>query len=146
MESLASGNSAEYAEFAVLKMVNAIAAFVDSNHKRLDDVYRWEFRVETVPFGLQVPNGTSRAKTIALKKILHERWLVSDFQDKQRIIQWFISEWGGIRTNDRQTIAAYADASPQDLIDRGVTGIASWSKALCIYDPERYAIFDARVA
>jgi hypothetical protein len=129
-----------------MQAADTIIAFVKLNHERLDDVYTWEFSEDATPFDLHLPGGTNRARTIALKKILHERWLVSNFQDKEKIIRWFISEWGGIKTNSAKTITAYANASPQELISRGTIGVASWSKALCIYDPEQYAIFDARVA
>ena len=37
-------------------------------------------------------------------------------------------------------------ATDDELVGRGISGIASWSKLLAIRDPERFAIFDARVA
>ena len=45
-----------------------------------------------------------------------------------------------------ETIRRYACYSPTRLIRRGVVGIASWSKALVLHEPSKYAVYDARVA
>ncbi len=40
----------------------------------------------------------------------------------------------------------YMYENPSDFIRQGKIGIPSWSKALVIHDPYKYAIFDARVS
>ena len=40
----------------------------------------------------------------------------------------------------------YSKLSASQLIKNGKKGIASWSKAIVVHDPNEYAIFDARVA
>ena len=56
-----------------------------------------------------------------------------------------MSNWGGVRANRDATLAAYAASSDEELLRRGVVGVASWSKILVIRKPERYVIHDARV-
>ena len=40
----------------------------------------------------------------------------------------------------------YSKLSATQLIKNGKKGIASWSKAIVVHNPDEYAIFDARVA
>jgi hypothetical protein len=40
----------------------------------------------------------------------------------------------------------YRSFLAEELIEKGVKGIASWSKALVVHDYTKYAIFDARVS
>ena len=53
---------------------------------------------------------------------------------------------GGVKANSKDTLRKYTETSPEQLIIKGSKGIASWSKALTVIDPARYAIYDARVA
>ena len=53
---------------------------------------------------------------------------------------------GGIYTNRADSMQTYMTESDINLISNGRRGIASWSKALVIHNPEKYAIFDARVS
>jgi hypothetical protein len=46
-----------------------------------------------------------------------------------------------------ETVAQYAQQSPEKLIaQRIVCAIASWSAIESIHDPDKYAIYDSRVA
>ena len=40
----------------------------------------------------------------------------------------------------------YATLTASELIKKGKKGIASWSKAIVVHNPNEYAIFDARVS
>jgi len=62
------------------------------------------------------------------------------------LITYYIKTWGGIKGNKENSLNEYTTQSAERLIQKGTKGIASWSKAICIHDPQKYAIFDARVS
>lgn len=70
----------------------------------------------------------------------------ADAACRANLEHYYIHVWGGMRTNQPKTLEAYHRASAEENIARGKAGIASSSKALCVRDPFKYAIFDARVA
>lgn len=85
------------------------------------------------------------ARNVDLKHRLHQVW--RDHRDRRSCLErYYIVDWGGVRGNRPGTLDAYYGACADENIARGRTGIASWSKALCVRDPLQFAIFDARVA
>jgi hypothetical protein len=54
-------------------------------------------------------------------------------------------KWGGI-TRGLDEVPSMANETPQQLITRGLTRVATWSKILTLHDPAHYLIYDARVA
>ncbi|MCY7320789.1 MAG: hypothetical protein LH660_03050 [Phormidesmis sp. CAN_BIN36] len=123
---------------------NLTASNIDENN----DWYSWrEINEEDLPNGIGLPQGNQYVKNIALKKALHEKWKNTiDHEEKKLVIKYYISTWGGIHGNSSDTIERYSRSGSDELINLGSNGIASWSKALCVHDPKRYAIFDARVS
>lgn len=81
-----------------------------------------------------------------LKEQLHLGWREADAARRARLEHYYIHVWGGVRTNRPEKLQAYHRVSAEENIARGKAGIASWSKALCVRDPFKFAIFDARVA
>jgi hypothetical protein len=57
-----------------------------------------------------------------------------------------VQTWGGIRGGNDETIRQMSQESPEQLIGRGTTRVASWSKILALHDPCKFFIYDARVA
>ncbi|WP_262032004.1 hypothetical protein [Microvirga sp. Mcv34] len=57
-----------------------------------------------------------------------------------------MAKWGGVPSNKEETIRTYIGQSEDELAGRGAGGVATWSKILVLRNPDRYAIFDARVA
>lgn len=111
--------------------------------------YNWREINETkLPNGIKLPIGNQYVKNIALKKSLNEKWeKASNHEEKNEIIEYYISTWGGIRTNSAESIRNYSIHSASQLITMNeIRGIASWSKAIVIHNPNQYAIFDARVS
>lgn len=84
--------------------------------------------------------------TVQLKRHLHGRWSLSDHAEKLRLANWVISDWGGITANHPTTIERHLHLVEDDEPEKPWNGIASYSKVLAIADPERYAVFDCRVA
>ena len=124
---------------------DAVAMYVKEVIKEGDEWYTWKIP-KKLPEGITVSGESEHEKNLNLKTKLHEYFVKSCDEDKIEISNWYISEWGGIRNNKKANIRAYACCNPEKLIGKGKTGIASWSKALCIKPPSEYAIYDARVA
>jgi hypothetical protein len=132
-----------------MSLKESITTLSKNTLDRNNDWYSWKKINEKFlesKFGITLPSGNQYTKNIALKKRLHEKWMKADKNEKIQVIKYYISTWGGIHRNSREKIDFYSDSNPKTLIDKGSDGVASWSKALCIYDPKKYAIFDARVS
>jgi hypothetical protein len=118
-----------------------------AEHIDTDNIwYDYDFDTSAIPVRLTISGGTSYHRNVELKYGLHKHWKAGDDSAKEKVIRWFICDWGGIRGHKEETMKCYANSDPKDLISRGKCGVASWSKALSIYNPDRYAIFDARVS
>ena len=118
--------------------------------KNLDDTnewYTWKINEWNFPVKIDLPEGNQYLRNMALKKALHEAWKNETNKEKRgAIIKYYIKDWGGIARNSEELMAKYMYSTPETLIEFGKNGIASWSKALVIHDPDKYAIFDARVS
>ncbi len=125
-------------------------AIVDFSHQHianLEQSYTWEINSEHLPVDLSLSGKNIYEQNISLRHQLHHAFLATtDFEEKYKIIRWYIYHWGGVKANSNNTLAEYSQSPPETLILKGADGIASWSKALSIIDPVRYAIYDARVA
>jgi len=108
--------------------------------------YRWPIIKDRLPEGITLPNGSLYYQNVSLKLQLNERWKNANDQEKLALVDYYIAEWGGIRNNKPEKIRSYALQSPDQLIALGKSGVASWSKALCIRDPNEYPIYDAHVS
>ena len=118
--------------------------FIDSEN----DWYSWrEINEDKLPNGIELPLGNQYNKNLVLKQELNNKWKNSEtHEEKLELIKYYIATWGGIHTNSKESMNEYAILSARELIKKGKKGIASWSKAIVIHDPNKYAIFDARVA
>ena len=125
-------------------------AIVDFSHQHianLEQSYTWEINSEHLPVDLSLSGKNIYEQNISLRHQLHHAFLATaDFEEKYKIIRWYIYHRGGVKANSNNTLAEYSQSPPETLILKGADGIASWSKALSIIDPVRYAIYDARVA
>lgn len=125
----------------------AVRQYVAAHIGTLERDYRWTFSLEQLPIEMILLNEDSWLnKNICLRQALHDQWRISTEEKQLKIISWYIAEWGGVTSNSPTTLALYASATPENLIARQTKGIASWSKALSVRDPIRFAIFDARVS
>jgi hypothetical protein len=131
-----------------MKIVEAINHLASTHLDCTNDWYGWREIDETnLPSGIVLPPGNQYRKNEALKIELSKKMTNTDCQaTRSALINYYISTWGGISGNLDETMEVYGLASPDNLISRGSRGIASWSKALCIHNPNKYAIFDARVS
>lgn len=127
-----------------MNLAQAISAFARPL-LRSTDWYDWRIP-DTLPRGILVNPGSSYQRNIDLKHALHAAWIKGDEARRYELACFYVRDWGGIRRNSSEKLRGYAAAFPCELISNGYDGVATWSKILCIQDPNRYAIFDARVS
>lgn len=125
-------------------MHNTVIRYVADNIDSLPVVYDWSFNEDAVPLGIKAPGKNWLEKNLALKTALHEVWLNGSDNDRKKACDWYIQTWGGIRRNTDGNLRLYGTGSEENILARGVRGMASWSKALTIRNPNRFAIADAR--
>lgn len=131
-----------------MSLKSAIIELGNDLFDETNDWYNWRKINETlIPQEIKLPAGNQYKKNITLKVKLHDKWkLETDLSKKGELIEYYIKTWGGIRGNKPFAIEEYRSLLAEELIEKGVKGIASWSKALVIQDYNKYAIFDARVS
>lgn len=133
----------------------SIEKYIKANISGLESDYRWSMPSD-IPanFGVKIDASRSLAgQAFQLRHQLADRLRESPLSAEQ-IVPWYISSWGGVRGNSAETLREYVSLVRKVLAGedigawvraRGMKGIASWSKALSLSDPSRYAILDARV-
>jgi len=125
----------------------AIHSFCAENIGTENNWYSWKPINETLlPQGIAIPAGNEYERNIALKNALSAAYKTAGRSRKIELTNYYIAIWGGVRANDVSTITSYSLSDEAALTQLGSSGIASWSKALCIRDPNNYCIFDARVS
>ena len=126
---------------------DAILALTNQKVDDDNDWYCWnDINPAKLPKGVTLPAGNAFARNVVLKRELHRLWNASQEDDQLELAKYYVAVWGGVKRNSADTLRKYVTASQDDVIANGVKGVASWSKVLCIRDPEAYAIFDARVS
>jgi len=93
------------------------------------------------------------SSALELRRTIRSRLLMSDAVSKFKILNWIVSDWGGIRKGEAQ-VAVWA--SELDLMSNleissfvaklGTDRISSWSKILAFFDHENHAIYDSRTS
>lgn len=81
-----------------------------------------------------------------LKLIFYNLWKEANEESKVTLAKEVIDKWGGIRRNNPGTIESYVEWIHSGTESWPLKGVASYSKILAIFNPEKYAIYDARVA
>jgi hypothetical protein len=125
---------------------DAVARHHAEIRSRLDALYRWP--IPSLDIGIPCKQGEDSLMhaNMRLKRTLNTAWRDGHESRRYEIANWYVARWGGVRKNKPETLSGYVSAPEADLLDRGTAGIATWTKVLVVRDPERYAIFDARVA
>jgi hypothetical protein len=133
-----------------MKLFEIIRKHLESGTFSRDD-YDWEINHSTLPQGIQVKGNTSFEENVDLKYRLYDAWQnalkAGRNNDLFTLAKYYVSTWGGVRRNSQSTLEKYINEEPSELIlDQRAKGVASWSKVLCIRNPDKYPIFDARVS
>ncbi|MGV7929385.1 MAG: hypothetical protein AB2L13_10845 [Spirochaetota bacterium] len=130
-----------------MTLVQSLTQYCIENLTQTNDWYTWKINEKNIPVKIDLPKGNHYQKNLTLKYELNKAWKTeADKIKKGEIIKYYIEGWGGIKSNSDDKMKDYMYSSPEYLLDYGGNGIASWSKALVIHNPDKYAIFDARVS
>lgn len=81
-----------------------------------------------------------------LKVHFKKQWEEASHNDRLQIATVIVSEWGGVRANRPETLQRYVSALREAEPPTPLQGVASYSKIFAVVDPDRFAIYDARVA
>ena len=121
------------------RLTKTITDYSKEHINALNDWYSWrEINEEKLPLGIELPKGNQYIKNLSLKKQLNKCWReTQDNKVKFELIEYYISTWGGIRTNSEESMMEYSTLSATQLIKLGKKGIASWSKAIVVHDPDQ---------
>jgi hypothetical protein len=128
------------------ELKSILTIFFTNYYDNDSDWYHWKIKDNSLPSGIALPNENRVTRNLLLKEQLHSKWNQSDIKTKGNLIEYYIVRWGGIRGNKPKTLDIYKTNTPQELINRGVNGVSSWSKALVLHNCNKYAIFDSRVS
>ncbi len=128
----------------LVPLCEGLASFFEEHGLHLDQLYTWKIPSvpSFVPFS-QEPDSLAKANT-RLKRVLSAIWH-SQPDSRYELAEWYVAKWGGVY-NREATLRTYIAQSDEELIGRGTSGVATWSKLLAIRNPDRFAIFDARVS
>jgi hypothetical protein len=131
--------------------IQSIIHKILKSEKFSEDKYNWNINHSKLPYGILVVGNGNFEENVDLKYKLHQTWVKSCCKKEDNTLfelsKYYVSTWGGVHRNSRATLNRYILSNPEKLIDsQKEKGIASWSKILCIRNPDKYAIFDARVS
>jgi hypothetical protein len=128
-------------------LIDATASYVRKNKIDLVSSYDWELP-KAIPWqSFKYGNDPLWEKNRRLRRHLSEEWKNHpDSQKRFDLAKWYVSSWGGVHGNSENTLRDYVNASPNDLKQRALKGVSSWSKILAMQNPDTYQIYDARVA
>lgn len=131
-----------------MKKIEAlILDFYLKNKKNLEIEYKWKVDLNKIPSEISIKKSTNNFElNLDLKQKLTTVFVSVNSKIKKELIHYYIYHWGGIRSNSQNTLEKYYNSKPVDLINLGLQGISSWSKAITVHDCNKYAIFDARVS
>lgn len=125
---------------------NILLKFVRSHYYDLPTSYNWKFSLSNFPepnFRLIGNNSYEQSKAL---RLYISSAIQSNFALKEEYQKWYVRYWGGVRGNKNSTLDRYVVLPEVALEQLGVNGVATWSKILSLRNPEKYAIYDARVA
>ena len=122
---------------------NSLNEYFDAQLPHLKKNYAWKIPKLA---GFEQSNESGYFANVALKQHLHEQYLKVNFEKRFNLANFVIVEWGGVRGNKPETIKKYVKRLETENPVIDLNGVASYSKLFSIFDPKKYAIYDARVA
>ena len=110
--------------------------------------YKWKVTPEKlVTIHISKSDPISNAKdTIWLKQELERKWKNGTAEERMKLTEWIVRDWGGVKRNSTKRFEEYFKKGENNNPDLPLKGVASYSKVLSISNITDYAIYDARVA
>lgn len=124
----------------------ALTEFFRKKLQDLNSDYSWKIPPHRLKDFPVKPGASGYDANVNLKRYLHKRWQESDIVEHYGLACYVVDLWGGVRHNKTRKIINIVNAIAENKFDNPFNGIATYSKIRSIEDPNRYAIFDARVA
>jgi hypothetical protein len=124
--------------------MQAVIAYLEKELPNLSEQYHW--RIPQID-GFDRSRETSYDANLELKRFLRRHWDdAKDGESKLAVARTVIADWGGVRGNTNATLNRYVLEAAKQNPDTPFSGVASYSKLFAIVNPDRFAIYDARVA
>lgn len=124
--------------------IQSLVEYFESELPELGMTYSWG--IPNIS-GFEQSGKSSYVANVALKKFFHQKWKkCSTPNERLALVRTIVRDWGQVRSNRDETLRFYAENANTKNPELPLKGVASYSKVLSIVDPDRYAIYDARVA
>jgi hypothetical protein len=123
--------------------LSVLCRFFRREIPRLPSTYKW--KIPEIP-GFRSSGQSKYEINRDLKRYLTDQWGLASDHKRLELASVIVSDWGGVRSNSSNTLQQYVLANLRDKPETRLKGVASYSKILAIAQPDRYAIYDARVA
>lgn len=123
--------------------VSALCRFFRREIPRLPLTYDW--RIPSIE-GFAQAGQVGYQPNLDLKEYFKGKWEAASNDDRLWIAKAIVSDWGGVGANRPETLKRYVDALLAAAPSTPLQGVASYSKIFAVVHPNRYAIYDARVA
>jgi hypothetical protein len=127
----------------MINLQSILTEYFVSVRSNLDIDYDWDIP-KTIPIPFVRGTDSCAQANMRLRRGLRNSW-INEPARRYELANWYVGVWGGIRRNKIETIQAYCDSSEEQLASSTWKGVATWSKILAIRNPDKYAIYDARV-
>ncbi|TXH97586.1 MAG: hypothetical protein E6Q75_04400 [Rheinheimera sp.] len=125
------------------EVVPVFVSFFRESLPKLSEFYNWRIPQYDGFSDVQLSGYDANVR---LKHHLAERWARADHSQRLELANFVVAKWGGVRANKPDTIEHYVHEANKLVPATPLQGIASYSKIFAIAAPDRYAIYDARVA
>ncbi len=117
--------------------------YFDDHLQSLKTEYAW--KIPSID-GTPMSGKSDYQSNVDFKNHLNARWQKADQEERYSLSETIVSDWGRVTSNGPETLKKYARMADVTDIETPLYGVASYSKILSIAHPDRYAIYDARVA
>lgn len=141
-----SKNSENFARLLEItdKFFNGEGCFSGFGCESAKESYLWPIPKNAPEKFGEIAGNSRYEQTRALKQRVHEIWKSRPDQHHD-LARWIVNDWGGVRGNSAKRIEDYVKEIESGKHNTPLKGVASYSKILSIVDPEKHAVFDARV-
>ena len=125
------------------KCIESLLVYFENELPKIKESYNW--RIPTIE-GFHLCGKKDYYSNIELKKYFNKKWLNSNVEEKLTLSKIVVSDWGGVKNNNDETLRSYVNELGNPPPSTPLKGVASYSKIFSIADMSKYAIYDARVA
>lgn len=127
----------------LIPTVKALCGFFEREIPLLPRRYDW--RIPKID-GFAQSGERGYQPNLDLKVHLKQQWEAGSLERRLHLAKVIVSEWGGVRGNRLETLRRYVISVSEGAPCMPLKGVASYSKIFAVVNPERFAIYDARVA